>query len=75
VNSECKTLSTGKANGSEGAQTLEQFNWCDRKAHLCSAWESSQETGVEQFPDHEISATWLLVDVETSCQMVPERGH
>ena len=28
--------------------------------------ESHQEAGVEQFPDLETSATWPLVDVETS---------
>ena len=42
---------------------------------LYSARESSQETEVEQFPDLETSAsTWLLVDLETSCQMAPG-GH
>ena len=71
VNSECKILSTGMASESEGAQTLEQFSWCE-KPNLCSAGESSQETGVKQFPDHETSATWLLVEVESSCQMAPE---
>ena len=44
------------------------------KAHLCSARKSFQETGVKQFPDRETLAAWLLVDVETSCQMAPE-GH
>ena len=44
------------------------------KAHLCSARESSQETGLKQFPDHETSATWLFVGVEMSWQMAPG-GH
>ena len=29
VNSECNILSTGAANGLEGAQTLDQFSWCE----------------------------------------------
>ena len=64
---------TCTSNGSEGSQNAwaAQLVW---KAHLCSVRESSQETGVEQFPDHETSATWLLVDVEMSYQMAPG-GH
>ena len=30
VNFESKILSTGAASGSEGAQTLEQFSWCEK---------------------------------------------
>ena len=70
VNSKAKYCQPIAANGSEGAQNTwaTQLVW---KAHICRALESSQETGVEQFPDHETSATWLLVYVETSCQMAP----
>ena len=57
-------------------------NWCSQWIRRCSKSLSSSlpwkaclcSATVEQFPCRETSATWLLMDVESSCQMAPG-GH